>query len=683
MMHLENRVIVNPEKFGLGDFRASFRELRSSLVGAYHLNDGDENYSATVSSSKARSEDKDGMGGLNSLDYYFPKVESDRKLRHSIVKKYASDHKERSEGFSLAGVPFDASLDHTMGRILNGAAKIDVLLDSVNGITPTYAKAIDQAREMSRMLEKAAETLFLHPEMRNLSLEDVMNYSDGVNWKKLIASGLAAPLLVGCAMGVPNAEANPTGLPPVVLEANKPGLETPVPGMAWYESEVPGNLVEMSSADTEKLRDKFDKSPVVGYQQHLSNGQLQFESITLPPEYKAAMQLRGGIKLNEAGGGEWNVLIYELQDGKDTQEFFAFETEVGFIIPVKSTDAKNGLVQYSMFLDMDGNYPVSEDKANSVRPLITFKVDSSGNIEKGWMWSTGDDKLHEIVDITSHFKNASPNLNNLSFQLEEKLESQFGNAVYTWPQGEAQTLTFDNGMVFEWNGSEYVQKGDEESTSNLVDVGGGLSVVLGEKVDGGTLIDKFVADPTLTSEQQTEKLANTDYKRVGYDNGDLLWIQNEQGRTILVDATDHKSIIAEFKRTKNAGGTTEVVWNWDKMIDPETGESILFNVEGIKTFDLNGSGLPVDNDSLLKLQRSIMDNEVEDFAKLHEAINYASTGGMIFSLDETKAIGDVFATLETEGFAKDVSDGTLFFSVNDVVKKIHVTDFRFTGLITR
>ncbi len=213
-----------------------------------------------------------------------------------------------------------------------------------------------------------------------------------------------------------------------------------------------------------------------------------------------------------------------------------------------------------------------------------------------------------------------------------------------------------------------------------IPIGGGLSVVLGEKVDGGIVIDKFVADSSLTPERQAEKLADTDYTRVGYEQGDLLWMQNEKGKTVLVDAADHESVIAEFKRAKNAGGTTEVVWNWDKMIDPETGESILFKIKGIKTFDLGRYRLPVDNDSLLEFQRSIRNKEAKDFAELHEVFNYSASDGAISSLDGKKVIGDVFEIIGIEGMAKDATDGVLYFGVNDQVWRIYVTNFTFTRI---
>ncbi len=146
-----------------------------------------------------------------------------------------------------------------------------------------------------------------------------------------------------------------------------------------------------------------------------------------------------------------------------------------------------------------------------------------------------------------------------------------------------------------------------------IDIGGNLSVELGAKVDGGTLIDKFIANSELSPEDQAKEIRQTDYTIVGYERESLQWVRTDHGNVILIRKDDPTVVVAEWKRTKNAGGTTEVVWSWDQMIDPAIGESVLFNTA--RTWEMMANGLPLDNDSRSTFVHTIFNNEVKEFAK--------------------------------------------------------------------
>ncbi len=95
-------------------------------------------------------------------------------------------------------------------------------------------------------------------------------------------------------------------------------------------------------------------------------------------------------------------------------------------------------------------------------------------------------------------------------------------------------------------------------SQEIVDIGGNLSVILGEKVEGGTLIDSFVASTELTPEQQAEELKQTDYKRLGFSEDSLVWLRTDDGRVVLVSEEDHGNIVAERKIFEQIG-TEQVV----------------------------------------------------------------------------------------------------------------------------
>ncbi len=118
-----------------------------------------------------------------------------------------------------------------------------------------------------------------------------------------------------------------------------------------------------------------------------------------------------------------------------------------------------------------------------------------------------------------------------------------------------------------------------------IDIGGNLSVVLGEKVDGGTVIDDFVAPSEWTSKQQVEALLQFDDTELGFSEDDNQWvyIPTEDGkyRVVLQNIVDPSIEVAEM-------GISEVVWDW-----PNVKYSIL-NVGEL--VEMRG-GMPADRDA--------------------------------------------------------------------------------------
>ncbi len=55
---------------------------------------------------------------------------------------------------------------------------------------------------------------------------------------------------------------------------------------------------------------------------------------------------------------------------------------------------------------------------------------------------------------------------------------------------------------------------------------------------------------------------------------------------------------------------------------------------------------------------------------------------MIFSLDRSKAVVYVFTALEVIEDVDEKTDGTLLFESDGVIRRIHVTNFKFTSLST-
>ena len=131
--------------------------------------------------------------------------------------------------------------------------------------------------------------------------------------------------------------------------------------------------------------------------------------------------------------------------------------------------------------------------------------------------------------------------------------------------------------------------------------------------NGKDAIDKFIANSELSPEDQAKEIRQTDYTIVGYERESLQWVRTDHGNVILIRKDDPTVVVAEWKRTKNAGGTTEVVWNWDQMIDPAIGDSVLFNTA--RTWEMMANGLPLDNDSRSTFVHTIFNNEVKEFAK--------------------------------------------------------------------
>lgn len=163
----------------------------------------------------------------------------------------------------------------------------------------------------------------------------------------------------------------------------------------------------------------------------------------------------------------------------------------------------------------------------------------------------------------------------------------------------------------------------------VVSFGGNLRVVLGEKVDGGTVIEKFVLDPAMTTEQQDflyDQL-NGNAEKLGL-NG--TWIQMDDNRILFVSNTDPANILAERKMVEKVN-RVEVVWDWAEI------EQLL--LEKGKHWDMDGV-VPVDIESIIATNsenaNNIMMPHVDTIlASVDDGIDSMMVEGAVFAIDET------------------------------------------------
>ncbi len=219
--------------------------------------------------------------------------------------------------------------------------------------------------------------------------------------------------------------------------------------------------------------------------------------------------------------------------------------------------------------------------------------------------------------------------------------------------------------------------GDWEPAQETIDIGGNLSVVLGEKVDGGTLIDSFVADPSLTPEQQADVLSQTNYTEIlGIPAEDAVWMQNENKENILVWASDPTRIIGWWMRSKLTA-TTGMELNTPGLINPETNESIFFNPGMARIWDTN----KVFSSQLEDMRKSLnqmFEDEVKDWM-LERVLEISSTPARLVSNDGTRAVFGQFVTSPIDSRTGSgllfIEDDAVDSNGNHIVKKFLVRDF--------
>lgn len=476
------------------NFSSDFGLLVENLEKAYSVDDAVFSLGERLKHAKAEFghniyPDKSTVvnGDLGDARIYLENLKYDPDHARSIVEAYHREHawNPTSSRIGLAKIDNDLLINprekklgvdnysHAVVKLAHGMAKLKLLVENgERGIPEAYPAARDVVASELAIVEKAASIIgewdrsWGTPSVdRAISLASKKLSLDSVLWRKKVeATGLIAGALAlaACSAAMPT-ESKPNLDPAIVatpMESGRTELETPVPGMSEFESSVPATMEAMSIPRLNELREKFLESQVVGYQEQTnpSSGAVELNTITLSAEYKAQMQLRDGIVLSEPGGGQWECLFYEIVYGDISEAVMACNVEGGgMFIPYRQIDSNRGLVQWNFFADSSGNYPVSTAEAAMVRPVMLLEMTSGVDISRGWMWSPKDGKLHEIKDAAVNFKNAAAFPITNRYAAEETLEDEYGSAAYTWPADGKPTLTFDNGMVFEWDGAQYVQ----------------------------------------------------------------------------------------------------------------------------------------------------------------------------------------------------------------------------------
>ena len=213
------------------------------------------------------------------------------------------------------------------------------------------------------------------------------------------------------------------------------------------------------------------------------------------------------------------------------------------------------------------------------------------------------------------------------------------------------------------------------------DIGRNLSVVLGGKVDGGTLIDKFVASTELTPDVQLEKLNEVEYTDWGFPGGSLVWMQNDEGKIELVNADDHERIVGWWMRSK-VTATTGMVWNAPELVNPETGESIFFT-PGMARIWSTQNGHTNEWNKMSVSMNTILNNEIRALTGERQMRVYGNPS-RITSSDGKQTVFGLLATIP-EVDATD-GNGIFFFEDGDEkgigkgqIKKMVVTGFEVVG----
>lgn len=216
-----------------------------------------------------------------------------------------------------------------------------------------------------------------------------------------------------------------------------------------------------------------------------------------------------------------------------------------------------------------------------------------------------------------------------------------------------------------------------EPAQEIIDIGGNLSVILGEKVEGGTLIDSFVADPSLTPEQQTEKLKQTDYtEQLGFPAGSLEWMKTDAGDTALVRADDHNRIVGWWMRSEITNRTS-LILNGVEFVNNEGIDPYIFSVG--RTWDAN----TVYGNELKEMQLSlgkITNNDVSDWVSTTGGIDkYRASQTSISSNDGKRILFGVFVTVNNDvDLRLEAKNGILFFQDaedEDWIRKFELINF--------
>lgn len=605
------------------DFTSDLGQLAKSLEGAYSVNDAV--FSLNERLQHARAEGGYNIypakstvvnGDLGDARIYLENLKYDPDHARSMVEAYHKEHawNPTSSRIGLAKIDNDLLINprekklgvdnysHAVVQLAHGMAKLKLLVENgERGIPEAYPAARDVVASELAIVEKAASIIaewdssWGTPSVdRAISLASKKLSLDSVLWRKKVeATGLIAGALAlaACSAAMPT-ESKPNFDPATVatpIESGRTELETPAPGMSEFESSVPATMEAMSIQRLNELREKFLKGQVVGYQEQInpSSGALELGTITLSEEYKAQMHLRDGMVLSEPGGGQWECLFYEIVYGDVSEAVMACNVEGGgMFIPYRQTDSNRGLMQWNFFVDSSGNYPVSSVEAAIVRPVMLLEMASGVDISRGWMWSPKDGKLHEIKDAAVNFKNAAAFPITNRYAAEETLEDEYGNAAYTWPVDGKPTLTFDNGMVFEWDGTQYVQVENDTAVESAP-----MSELDQQIFDSAPEIEgveKVMHNlwGVVGVDENGEITKYWDYYEYNYDRGD--WrevVREENGHLVILNAKGEEQIVYPERITLNVNGK-EITYNttargYKENVTPQTPEEYKAVIEAL------------------------------------------------------------------------------------------------------
>lgn len=227
--------------------------------------------------------------------------------------------------------------------------------------------------------------------------------------------------------------------------------------------------------------------------------------------------------------------------------------------------------------------------------------------------------------------------------------------------------------------------GLDESTGSWVTVarsesGLEIQIQLGETDEqGARVIDQFAGPANLTDQEKAKFQEQFDAERLGFVPDATVWKQLPDGRLVLVDANDPRRVIAEWKRAKNVGNTTEVVWDWDMMkVD---GENVLLHAGVV--WEIHND-LPVQFEEAGLSEKHLM--EIDTLELLREMRLPASVfGGSVYSEDRTKGVPVAFVVTHNgtdtgKENAKKLTDGAIFFkNIKSEVVSFFVENFISDG----
>jgi hypothetical protein len=280
-----------------------------------------------------------------------------------------------------------------------------------------------------------------------------------------IGLSTAALFLASCAdrgvAVIPGIDQGASGTP--TESATAPGQETPVPNNSEFVSSEKGKYVEMSPERLVELSNSYMTGEVTAYELGMDPKQGVMKNIlkTLSSEDKSKKDIVGGFTLDSGLGGDSDFLIVE-----DQGEYALVRSNEGGMSTLQRLEYE-GNVLYGDYRDNDGSFPVTEPKIGEGSFNSWMVFDPNGDV---WMFGENDGKLHKVDGGNTIFKNAQPVSAFGIFEQADSLMAENGSYQFDrTDEGQAQ-ISFDNGLVYEWNNGKLVEVIKQEFPQAFLDL---------------------------------------------------------------------------------------------------------------------------------------------------------------------------------------------------------------------